>query len=164
MPAVSSEDLEHWTQITRLLLIGSGSWRARITVTEGFPNPKNAPKELTETATNAIRKIKSLISEIAESPQGELIRYSLQTLTGLPSAASINNQWPLLSALLKTLRRLNQELILEFTRRSVIDHTQAGGAAVAALADYDGPTELALALDSKLSHILIDEFQDTSER
>ena len=56
MPAVSSEDLEHWTQITRLLLTGSGSWRARITVTEGFPNPKNAPKELTETATNAIRR------------------------------------------------------------------------------------------------------------
>ena len=164
MPTVSSEDLEHWTQLTRLLLTGSGSWRARITVTEGFPNPKNVPKELTETATKAIQEIKSLISEIAESPQGELIRYSLQTLTGLPSAASINNQWPLLSALLKTLRRLNQELILEFTRRSVIDHTQAGGAAVAALADYDGPTELALALDSKLSHILIDEFQDTSER
>lgn len=164
MPGVSSEDLRDWTQFTRLLLTGSGGWRARITVTEGFPSPKSVSSDRVEHATKAIQEIKNLITELGASAEGEFIRGALHALAGLPSAESIDSQWPLLSALLKTLRRLNQELILEFTRRGVIDHTQAGGAAVAALADIDGPTELALALDNKLSHILIDEFQDTSER
>ncbi|MGA1071325.1 MAG: UvrD-helicase domain-containing protein [Pseudohongiellaceae bacterium] len=164
MPGVDSEDLKYWKQFTRLLLTGSGGWRARITATEGFPSPKSGPKDRIEHATRAIQEIKNLIIELGANPKGELIRKSLHALAELPSAESIDSQWPLLSALLKTLQRLNQELILEFTRRGVIDHTQAGGAAVAALADIDGPTELALALDNKLSHILIDEFQDTSER
>ncbi len=164
MPGLASEDLRYWTQFTRLLLTGTGGWRARITVSEGFPSPRSVPKDRVEYANKAIQEIQNLIIELGASAKGELIRRSLHAIAGLPSAESIDSQWPLLSALLKTLQRLNQELILEFTRRGVIDHTQAGGAAVAALTDIDGPTELALALDNKLSHILIDEFQDTSER
>ena len=61
------------------------------------------------------------------------------------------------------LRALNAELLLAFTRYRVVDFTQTGAAANLALGAEDEPTDLALALDSSINHILVDEFQDTSQ-
>jgi ATP-dependent exoDNAse (exonuclease V) beta subunit len=44
----------------------------------------------------------------------------------------------------------------------VVDHTQTSLAALAALGTEFEPTDLALQLDYRIRHILIDEFQDTS--
>ncbi len=49
-----------------------------------------------------------------------------------------------------------------FAERGAIDFTGIAQAAVAALGEPDDPTDLLLALDVRLRHLLVDEFQDTS--
>jgi ATP-dependent exoDNAse (exonuclease V) beta subunit len=44
-----------------------------------------------------------------------------------------------------------------------VDFTAVSQAAVRALGDADAPTDLALALDYRIRHLLVDEFQDTSQ-
>lgn len=164
LPACNSEDLAKWLQLKNLLLTKSNDWRKKVTKNDGFPSKSDAPKERKAFVAERIDSLKSLIAEISESANGEYILLSLKQLELLPSQKTLDTQWPLLSALAQTLRLLHQQLIMEFTNRGVIDHVQASNAALNALESYGGPTELALALDNKLSHILVDEFQDTSER
>jgi ATP-dependent exoDNAse (exonuclease V) beta subunit len=43
-----------------------------------------------------------------------------------------------------------------------VDFSEVAQAALRALGDPEAPTDLALALDYRIRHLLIDEFQDTS--
>ena len=45
----------------------------------------------------------------------------------------------------------------------MVDHTHIAMSAEAALGTDEEPTDLALRLDYQLAHILVDEFQDTSQ-
>lgn len=164
IPSEPSEALAAWRQIRRLLLTGGGTWRKKVTKNDGFPGKSTVAKERKEFVAAKTAALFEVIGELAEGDRGERIRRSLTLLDRLPSQATLDAQWPTLLALAETLRQLYQRLIIEFTKRGVIDHPQASNAALSALEDTKGPTELALALDSKLSHVLIDEFQDTSER
>jgi ATP-dependent exoDNAse (exonuclease V) beta subunit len=49
-----------------------------------------------------------------------------------------------------------------FAARNQCDFVEIAQGAVHALSEGDGPTELMLALDYRIRHILVDEFQDTS--
>src|SRR5262249_55626985 len=49
-----------------------------------------------------------------------------------------------------------------FREARVTDFAELGFAAHRALGDPDAPTDLALALDYRIKHLLVDEFQDTS--
>ena len=55
-----------------------------------------------------------------------------------------------------------QELTRLFEVHGECDHTQIAGAARQALTEDSGPTPLAERLGTRLAHILVDEFQDTS--
>src|SRR6185295_3661044 len=55
------------------------------------------------------------------------------------------------------------QLKVLFGERGQADFTEFAHGALAALGSADDPSELLLRLDQKLSHILVDEFQDTSE-
>ena len=162
LPAANADALSEWRNIARLLLTAEGNWRKTINKTQGFPAKSSVPADRQAHAVDMIARFKALVTELEEAAGVEAP--ALAQLTTLPSRESVVQQWPLLSSLAQTLRLLHRNLILEFTRQGVIDHTHAGSAALSALETVDGPTDLALALDNRLSHILIDEFQDTSER
>jgi len=49
-----------------------------------------------------------------------------------------------------------------FQERAQVDFTEVSQRAVQALGEPDAPTDLALALDCRIRHVLVDEFQDTS--
>jgi ATP-dependent exoDNAse (exonuclease V) beta subunit len=53
-------------------------------------------------------------------------------------------------------------LKIVFQSRGQVDFTEVSQAALMALGSSDEPTDLALALDYRIRHLLIDEFQDTS--
>jgi ATP-dependent exoDNAse (exonuclease V) beta subunit len=53
-------------------------------------------------------------------------------------------------------------LKLVFQSRGQVDFTEVSQRALLALEDAEGPTDLALRLDYRIRHLLIDEFQDTS--
>ncbi len=60
------------------------------------------------------------------------------------------------------LRLAVAQLWLVFAERNEIDFSQMAQSAIVALGEFDEPSELALALDYKIRHLLVDECQDTS--
>ena len=157
LPQCSAEQLPLWCALAELLLTQQGQWRKSVTVANGFP----AGTSKTEKERCKARKdeLKDLIAELAEQPE---ILPRLQRLTLLPQDRYQDSQWQILDALTRILPNLVAQLWLCFARESQVDYSQVTSAALQALGDEDEPTDLALQLDYRISHILVDEFQDTA--
>jgi ATP-dependent exoDNAse (exonuclease V) beta subunit len=86
-------------------------------------------------------------------------------LRHLPSARLSAEQCALLQALLQLLQWTDAELVAHFAARGESDFSEVAAAAVRALSDpqdAEAPSDILLKLDQRLSHLLVDEFQDTS--
>ncbi len=68
----------------------------------------------------------------------------------------------MLGALARLLELAVAELAVVFGELGRVDYPAIAQAASTALGSVDDPTELALRLDNRIRHILVDEFQDTS--
>src|SRR5205814_1746657 len=66
-------------------------------------------------------------------------------------------------AITRILPHAVAELRVVFAAHNQCDFVEVAQGAVRALRDTEGPTELMLALDYRIRHILVDEFQDTSQ-
>ncbi len=154
-PACSSEGLADWLQVTEALLTKSDTWRKQVNVKSGFPPGKKG-----DTASLNKQQMTELLAELTEQEQ---LRQLLAELRTLPDSQIESDQWQFLTALLNVLADLAKELQLSFRRFGIIDHPQTSAAALAALGSEQEPTDIALALDHRLQHILVDEFQDTSK-
>ena len=71
-------------------------------------------------------------------------------------------QWTALQALIELLPVAAAQLRCASAAAARADYAEIAMAAQRALATPDGPTDLALGLDSRIRHLLVDEFQDTS--
>jgi len=152
LPNAEPELLNHWLAIADLLLTNGGTWRARLTKAEGFP----AGKENAELKN----RFSELIAAITDTaPEAEQL---LQELRSLPSPTYAEHQWQLLDSLTSILPILVAQLTIVFKQQSATDYTAISQAALLALGDEDSPTDLALQLDYRIRHILVDEFQDTA--
>jgi len=87
---------------------------------------------------------------------------ALHAVRRLPAPRYDDETWALIEALLEVLPRVAAELTLTFRAAGKIDFTQGTLAALEALGDADAPSDLLLKLDYRISHLLVDEFQDTS--
>ena len=152
LPATEPEAVHEWLAIADLLLTNSGSYRARLTKAEGFPAGK-------ENAGLKSR-FSDLIAAISDtSPEaGQL----LHEVRSLPAPHYAEHQWQLLDSLTSILPVLAAQLTLVFKQLSATDYTAISQAALTALGDEDSPSDLALQLDYRIRHILVDEFQDTA--
>ena len=92
----------------------------------------------------------------------EPLRQALFALHALPPKQYDDRQWTVLHAMLELLPRAAAQLKLVFAERGQADFAEIAQGAVRALGEPDAPTDLLLALDTRIRHILIDEFQDTS--
>lgn len=86
----------------------------------------------------------------------------LAKIRKLPTMDNDDQSYTLLQDLVILLPYLVAELNLVFQKEESIDFSAVAEHALLALGDDESPTDLALALDQKIQHILIDEFQDTS--
>ena len=99
----------------------------------------------------------------AQSLSGnEDLREALAALCTMPPARYSEAQWQALDAILALLNPAVAELKVLFGERGEADFTEFAHGALAALGSVDEPSELLLSLDRQVSHILVDEFQDTS--
>ncbi len=73
-----------------------------------------------------------------------------------------DGQWERIDALVAVLPHAVAELLALFAERDSLDHPAVAAAARDALRDDAAPTDLALALDYRIHHLLVDEYQDTS--
>jgi len=138
-----------WQALANLLLTKKQKWRTRLPANLGFG------KEADEAKVRLVSLIEKL------KPEKELL-YLLHDIRSLPSPHYEEKQWQILSDLRIVLHYLRAELRIVFAERSEIDFVELALAARSALGAADAPSELLLALDYRIQHILIDEFQDTS--
>lgn len=148
-PDAKAMQLEQWMGIAELLLTHDGEWRKRIDVKLGFP-PKPADR-------------KQALLDLIAALQGDVhLAAQLHLVRRLPAARYTDPQWQVLAALLDVLRLGIAELEIVMRERGEADYAANAIAARRALGSSIEPTDLALRLDYRLRHILVDEFQDTS--
>jgi ATP-dependent exoDNAse (exonuclease V) beta subunit len=140
---------ELWRRAASVLLKRDGDWRQRFTRADGFPAGDKARKQ----------ELESLL-EVMQATEG--LRENLVGLASVPDPADAQSQRDLLPALELVLPRLLAELRVLFEEHQIVDYTELALAAERALGTVDEPSELLLALDRRIEHILVDEFQDTS--
>jgi ATP-dependent helicase/nuclease subunit A len=140
-----------WVQIKRFLsadtpgmveeLLTKGStWRRRL--------PASCASQLAE-----------LIAQL-DATRGVLEAFKL--LRKVPPPCYTDEQWTIVGALLASLKMAAGQLRIVFHEEGTIDFCELGEAARQALGAHGDPSELAFRLDSRIEHLLVDEFQDTS--
>jgi ATP-dependent exoDNAse (exonuclease V) beta subunit len=142
--------LAHWQAVARVLLIAtSDQFRKRIDRNCGFPTTHRPAKE----------RHMQLLAELAELPDA---LEAWCDVAFLPATRYAQGQWRVVAALLTLLKRLTAHLRVIFTERGAVDYTEVALAARESLGRPEEPTDLALRLDYRIRHILVDEFQDTA--
>ncbi len=162
LPGDTLPELDYWRGIAELLLTGKGEWRSPkgITKKQGFPAPSSSKnKDEKARLTQGKENMKTLLGLLQEH---ETLRQLLIDVRFLPPATYDDQQWQVIAALVELLPLAAAQLKLVFTETGSVDYTEVSQAALRALGSDQNPTDLALALDYRISHILIDEFQDTS--
>lgn len=161
-PGTSVADLPRWHALLDLVFTQDREarkrdWRKTADARLGFPAGKTkAEKAQWGPARDAHLRL------IAELSAQTGLREDLLALYTLPDPTYDDVQWEVLEALLDTLLLASAQLRLVFAARGVADFAEIAAQAVAALGDPQAPSELALRLDYRIRHVLVDEFQDTS--
>jgi ATP-dependent helicase/nuclease subunit A len=146
-------DVEHWCGIAELLLTKTGDWRKTVDVRVGFPASKTkVEKEWKSRITTFIDALRS----------GHVLCQALHAMRLLPPPEYTDQQWEILGAITRLLPLAVAQLKIIFQACGKVDFTEVAQGALQALGDPEMPTDLALALDFRIKHLLIDEFQDTS--
>ena len=151
LPGTNGIDLGCWRFIVSLCLTGKGDWRQRVSVREGFP-PGDAGKDMKH-------RFQSLLAQFADC---ERLRELFLEIRSLPPTGYSDREWRVLEALYELLVLANAQLHVLFAERNQVDFTGLSMAALRALGPEDNPTDLALYLDYRIGHILVDEYQDVS--
>ena len=156
-PGSQESDLVQWCGLSELLLTGEGSWRKKIDIKIGFPpGTSKSEKEVSRSWKDRLTVM------IGEMGGNDLLRQSLNHLRALPPPMYTDSQWEVLGSITRLMPHAVAHLKIVFQSRGQVDFTEVSQAALRALGSPDEPTDLALALDYRIRHLLIDEFQDTS--
>jgi ATP-dependent exoDNAse (exonuclease V) beta subunit len=160
-PQAGVDGLSRWQGLADLLLTKEGAWRKSITAKDGVPAPseKGIDKDTKAERTAFKERVVALLDALREHPD---LAAALHATRAMPRPAYADADWAVLEALLQLLRLALGELWLIFTARGEVDFVETAQGALRALGEEDAPSDLLLAFDYRLRHILLDEFQDTS--
>ncbi len=158
LPAATADGLAHWQAISEWLLTGKGALLRSIDTRDGFPAAGRRDRGYTGRAARK-QEMQALIRALADVPG---LAKALGVVRTLPPARYEAAAWSFIEALLVVLPRAAARLRLVFARHGVIDFNEATLVALEALGTEGGPSDLLLALDTRIEHLLVDEFQDTS--
>ncbi len=161
LPGFSPGDAERWLGIAELLLTGQGTWRKAVTKNTGFPAPSSAKGNA--ALKQELQAAKDTFLDYLNRLEGEdAAADALNRIRILPDPAYTDDQWDIMQALFEILKVAVGHLKLVFQAAGAVDFAEIGLRAARALGDPENPTDLSLSLDYRISHILMDEFQDTS--
>ena len=149
LPAPSAELLGQWRAFVHPFLTATGSWRKSVDVRVGFP--PTHPKEKAE--------FKALLEDL--HADDELLDV-LQRIRSLPDPEYQADEWQTLLDFREVSIHAAAQLKVIFQQRRECDFVELAELAQRALGDLERPSDLLLALDHRIRHILVDEFQDTS--
>jgi ATP-dependent helicase/nuclease subunit A len=150
LPSTDPEFASAWLGLSRILLTQAGQWRTRATRREGFGPDSAAERSRWMRVLDQLRE-----RQVPTQPFADLGR--------LPPARLGESAWHAIRSIAIVLEHAVAELKVEFAESGTIDFTELSLAGLAALGQVDSPSDLLLALDHRIRHILVDEFQDTSK-
>ena len=147
-PEARAGDLERWLALLHLLFTKDGSWR------KGF-----TPAYL---GFNISYHERAALKDLVERLQGDELAELLKSIRGLPPARFPDEQWRVAKALFQLLRRALAHLKVLFAETGRCDFSELALAACDALAAEEGVADLSRSPGARLTHLLVDEMQDTS--
>ncbi len=145
------DDLARWQALAGLLLTGTGTLRKTVDKRCGFP----ADKPFAEQK----KAMLELLADLRATPG---IEAALGGLGSLPQPRLSDAEWATVACFSRLLRLVAGQLWLVFQEAGEVDFIEIAARAGLALGDDEAPTDLAQALDYRIRHLLVDEFQDTS--
>ena len=137
-----------WRFLADILVTQKGTVRKDVNIRQGFL-PQTPAKERCRLALRRTEHdgLEEVFARLRTLPDKELPTSHAESL----------------ESLVVVLSTLIEQLNETFRQREIIDFTELSFAAQRALSREGQPSDLALALDYRISHILIDEYQDTSQ-
>ncbi len=157
LPGCNQSSISQWKAITHFLLTKDNTPRSKLTKTEGFPTKKDAQHIINPDEYKA-----NAAALLYEFSQREDLQNHFIDLRHLPNPSYDDAQWEVLQSLMYLLKVAVAQLHLIFQKYGKIDYIENSLAGLKSLGTDDDPTDLALSLDYKIQHILVDEFQDTA--
>jgi ATP-dependent helicase/nuclease subunit A len=144
------EDLPRWRALRDMSLTTQGELRLRLNSKQGFPADDPEAKALGTAFAERLARL-----------EARHIR-ALEIIAVLPDPVIPEGARGALDALARLLVMAAAQLTRIFDEQGECDHPEVAGAARRALTEDSVPTPLAERLGTRISHILVDEFQDTS--
>jgi ATP-dependent helicase/nuclease subunit A len=142
-------DLPSWRALAELLLTSTGGLRKRLDKNMGLP------------ATDEAKPYKEALTEILDGlAQHSGAEASLARIRMLPDPNA--RDAALIADLSQLLNIAAAQLWLHFQAQNEVDFVEIAQRALQALVEGGEATELAMRLDYRIQHLLVDEFQDTS--
>jgi len=161
-PDASAANQAAWLAVADLLLTKEGEWRKPRGVNKSIGFPTSTDRDEKARLGEMKSRAGSLLESFAAAPAGTTLADALSNLRMLPPAIYSDAQWQVLGAIVRLLPRATAMLWNVFGAAGQCDFTEISQAASRALGEEDAPTDLALSLDYRIRHLLVDEFQDTS--
>ncbi|MFK7916207.1 MAG: UvrD-helicase domain-containing protein [Pseudomonadales bacterium] len=151
LPGAAVESLPLWRGLVELLCTGGKkpTIRKKVDKNIGFPPKAESKPEITE-----------LLAALAEKPPLAAILHHARSQ---PDPIFDDADWNVLEALIRVLTNAAGQLELVFAETRSVDYAGLAAAALRGMGnEQNGYTDLGLYLDQRISHILLDEFQDTN--
>ena len=144
-----SDDLERWQAVADSLLTKENTIRKSLTKSQGVPAGSTYRQGLLDYLNNS-----NFTPDFIEA---------LSTLKYLPKELLTANQAQLYKNLASVLKASLEQLHQVYIDDGAVDFTEVALSALNGLGNADEPADLLLAMDARIQHLLVDEFQDTSQ-
>ena len=144
-------ELALWRGIAALLLTDKGEWRKALNVRQGIPPGKEGKtlKDALAACIEALARVSGAEATLARIQQ-------------LPAPVLDAEEARIVGVFSQLLKLAAAQLWTVFQQQREVDFIEVAQRALLALGGIDEPSNLQLKLDYRISHLLVDEFQDTS--
>lgn len=156
---LSPADAKIWPGLAALFLTAKGEARKTLNKNQGVPTAKAVEPHARERLEQHRQAAKDILERLTNLPGAVA---ALARAASLPQPAYSDPEWQVLLALVRLMRLAALHLQVGFSDSGQTDFSEVQTRAIAGLGHPEAPSELALALDYRLEHLLVDEFQDTS--
>lgn len=147
------EHLSAWLYATNILLTKEGQWRSTRSINKTLGFSTDTPEEK--------KSCQLLLETLSNLENQENLQQALAGLRHCPPLHYDKDSWLILKSCLMCLPEIVAQCHLLFQAMNQCDYVEISLAACRVL-DIDNATNKALILNHKISHILVDECQDTS--
>ena len=145
--SADADDLLQWQALAKFLVTQSKTYRKKLDYRDGFLADKEHKSKKDDYF--------AIVNTMEDSE-------AIANVLSLPAISALEESQPVIQALTRLLVLAASHLWAVFQVAGEVDFVAIAQSAQQALENEQGATDLALRLDYKISHLLIDEFQDTS--